>query len=145
MAGSEQGRDVTQLHLNRTPAVCCVESRRSREAHGEPVKAVQTGGEGGLDQGGEKCLETGRTVSLREVTRFSDRLEVAEKGARKLENGWVTGNFIVPRAELGRTRRGLGGEGVRSGLRLGVSCLLGIEQGPEFRKKAGSHQLSMEV
>lgn len=145
MAGSEQRRDVTQLHLNRTPAVCCVESRLSQEAHGEPVKAVQTGGEGGLDQGGEKCLEAGRTVSLREVTRFSDRLEVAEKGARKLENGWVTGNFIVPRAELGRTRRGLGGEGVQSGLRLGVSCLLGIEQGPEFRKKAGSHQLSMEV
>lgn len=93
MAGSEQRRDVTQLHLNRTPAVCCVESRLSREAHEEPVKAVQTGGEGGLDQGGEKCLEAGRTVSLREVTRFSDRLEVAEKGARKLENGWVTGNF----------------------------------------------------
>lgn len=91
-----------------------MESRLSREAHEEPVKVVQTGGEGGLDQGGEKCLEARCTVSLREVTRFSDRLEVAEKGERKLKNGWVTAT-VVPCAELGKTRSGLGGKGFDQG------------------------------
>lgn len=96
---------MTQLHLNRTPSA--VWRTDSGEAHEEPAKVVQTGGEGGSDQGGEKCLEAGRTVSLREATRLPDKLEVAGKGEGTLKNGWVTG--------LGKTRNGSGVKGFAQG------------------------------
>lgn len=69
----------------------------------------------------------GCTISVREVTRISDRPEAAEK-ERKLKNDWVTGNFIVPCAELGKTRRGSRVKGLiraQAGCELPVRCQAG--------------------
>lgn len=119
---------MTQLHLNRTHCLLCREQTELRGPRGAGESCADRSG-GWLGPAWREVLGGWTHGIVKGGDQLSDRLEVAEKGARKLRNGWVTGNFI-PCAELGRTRRGLE--------------VKGFDQGLECRRKVGSHRLSME-